>query len=103
LRDFATFKAGMRRFVLRRLVPIYAVEPDLGYEERIAYSGVKLQRLSAGSRNGRKYWKWVLQLPPSLVNHLNWKAGDDIIVYLEDDSIRLKNARKRTGGKGSRE
>ncbi len=57
---------------------------------------MKLQRLSVGKRKGKPYWKWVLQLPPSLIDHLGWKPGDELVWFLEGDSIRIAQVQQRT-------
>jgi len=42
---------------------------------------MKLQKQSSGfSKSGKTYSKWVLTIPKEIVDELNWKEGQEIII-----------------------
>jgi len=47
---------------------------------------MKLQRQASRSLKDKKYAKWVITLPPSLIEQLGWKEGEEL------ETQELKNA-----------
>ena len=55
---------------------------------------VKLQRQFNRRVKRKEYSKWLLVIPPEVVDKLGWKEGDDLSAEVEGTALRLKRAQR---------
>ncbi len=53
---------------------------------------VKLQRQFNRRVKKKEYSKWLLVIPPEVVDKLGWKEGDDLSAEVEGTALKLKRA-----------
>lgn len=56
---------------------------------------MKLQKQLSRRFRGKEYPKWVIVLPPEVVNDLGWKEGQDLSAAVERGSLLLRAVRSR--------
>jgi hypothetical protein len=59
---------------------------------------VKLQKQLSRRYRGKDYAKWLVVIPPSVVDKLGWAEGEDLEPRIEGHELKLKRARKPKGG-----
>jgi len=55
---------------------------------------VKLQRQFNRRVKRKEYSKWLLVIPPEVVDKLGWKEGDDLSAEVEGTALKLKRAQR---------
>lgn len=55
---------------------------------------VKLQRQFNRRVKKREYSKWLLVIPPEVVDKLGWKEGDDLSAEVEGTALKLRRAQR---------
>jgi bifunctional DNA-binding transcriptional regulator/antitoxin component of YhaV-PrlF toxin-antitoxin module len=55
---------------------------------------VKLQRQFNRRVKKKEYSKWLLVIPPEVVDKLGWKEGDDLSAEVEGTALKLKRAKR---------
>lgn len=51
---------------------------------------MKLQKQLSRKAEGKEYAKWVIVVPPSKVEELGWKEGEDLKVVVKGEKLVLK-------------
>ncbi len=57
-------------------------------------SDVRLQRRASRVVNGFVYTKWIITIPPSDIEKLQWKEGDELESEVKDNVLVLKKSEK---------
>jgi len=55
---------------------------------------VKLQRQFNRRVKKKEYSKWLLVIPPEVVDKLGWKEGDDLSAEVEGTALKLERAQR---------
>lgn len=55
---------------------------------------MKLQKQLSRKYEGKEYTKWVVVIPPSKVEELNWEDGEELNAEVQENKLILKRARK---------
>ncbi len=59
---------------------------------------MKLQKQLSRRYGGKDYAKWLVVIPPNVVDKLGWTEGEDLEPRIEGRELMLKRARKPKGG-----
>lgn len=59
---------------------------------------VKLQKQLGRRYGGKDYAKWLVVIPPNLVDKLGWAEGEDLDPQVDGHQLRLKRATKSKRG-----
>ncbi len=51
---------------------------------------MRLQKQLSRKVGDVEYAKWVLVVPPSIIEELKWKEGQELEVEIKDDKILIK-------------
>lgn len=51
---------------------------------------MKLQKQLSRKVKDKEYLKWVITIPPSEIEKLNWKEGTELEILANDNRITLK-------------
>jgi len=51
---------------------------------------MKLQSRFLREVNGKKYYKYIVQVPPKVIEEAELKEGDELDVVVEKGEVRLK-------------
>jgi len=51
---------------------------------------VKLQKQLSRKVKNKEYDKWVLVIPPNIINELRWKEGQELQAETKDDKLIVK-------------
>lgn len=58
---------------------------------------MKLQKQLSRRYGGKDYAKWLVVIPPNVVDKLGWNEGEDLEPRVEGHGLHLKRARKPKG------
>lgn len=56
---------------------------------------MKLQKRFNRKVGDKEYSKWVVTLPPEIVDSVGWKQGDELEVDMKDDKVVIKRKKSR--------
>ena len=59
---------------------------------------MKLQKQLSRRYGGKDYAKWLVVIPPNVVDKLGWAEGEDLEPRVAGRELKLKRARKPKGG-----
>ena len=51
---------------------------------------MKLQKQLSRKTEKKEYPKWIVVIPPILINKLKWKAGEDLEAETKEDRLVIK-------------
>jgi hypothetical protein len=59
---------------------------------------VKLQKQLGRRYGGKDYAKWLVVIPPNLVDKLGWSEGEDLDPQIDGHQLRLRRVNKSKRG-----
>jgi bifunctional DNA-binding transcriptional regulator/antitoxin component of YhaV-PrlF toxin-antitoxin module len=59
---------------------------------------VHLQKQLSRRYGGKDYAKWLVVIPPNVVDKLGWAEGEELEARVEGHQLNLKRVRKPKGG-----
>ena len=76
--------------IIRRLLFINLSVPKVYKVLLFLYSQMKLQKRFLRENKKKKYYKFMINLPPKIIKKLGWEGGDELEAEVEGQSIKLK-------------
>ncbi|MCI4357958.1 MAG: hypothetical protein L3J95_01720 [Thermoplasmata archaeon] len=61
---------------------------------------MKLQRVVNLKAYDKTYYKWLLSLPPTLVEQLGWSEGDELVGEARMGVLRIQRGATKAGSSG---
>lgn len=58
---------------------------------------MKLQKQLSRQFAGKEYAKWVVVLPPKIVQELGWREGQELVAEIDGKSLRVRPTAKGRG------
>jgi len=59
---------------------------------------VRLQRQLNRRAKGKEYSKWLVVIPPDMVEKLGWREGEELELDVRGDELRLQRVRQAKQG-----
>lgn len=56
---------------------------------------MRLQKQLSRRVRGKEYPKWLVVIPPKVIEELGWKEGDELDPLIDEGELRVKRAQGR--------